>query len=412
MAYPLTITKDSVSATLYLNVKADGYKSYCLCWYEHGQRKRRTFTHRKKALQEADKLLTNILAGTPELATLSVGDAKEFAASRALIEKTGLSLVAVCREFMRTWTPGFTQETVKNVIAMYENSNRDASKRYRGELKYRLNAFRKKFGTRYIDEISGSEVRIWIEERKFKGRPAGNRTRSNWLRLLKGLWNYARVSGHLVRDRRHNLEDIRGWKFNRASYSLMPAGDLTLLLEVCNEHKGRDQLLPFLALQAWGGLRNEEAKRLTYENLVIRDGQVVVININANQTKTGSRRSIDVLPALASHLHEFAVARHLKGKIATWSKVDHILRRAAKKAGLVWSHNQLRHTCATHLLRLWDDTAKVATYIGTSPAMLNSNYRELTTPDETAWWFSLREENPTPVQPVHVTLSDFVPTET
>lgn len=397
MRYPQIFTKDSASVTLYRTVKADGYKSYCLCWYEHNKRERRTFTNREEATREADKLLDHILAGNPELATLSVEDAKQYTASLALIEKTGLSVVAVCREFMRTWRPEFQKATVRTVIKKWLDASRAYSQKYQKDLKYRLPAFQKNFGHKWIDEVGAEEVREWIEARTFNGEPVSSRTKTNWLRMLQAMWSFARDSNNLPKDRRHNLQEIKVWRHDPASYSCMCHGDLLVLLDLCDQHKGRDQLLPFLYLQAFAGLRTEEAKRLTYEDLVIRNGQIVAININADKAKTRTRRSIEVMPVFASYMHEFAVLWKRTGKIAKWSKIDLILHRIAKNndvACLSWKHNQLRHTFATHLLRLWSDSARVAEYLGTSPAMLNSHYRELLPPDETESWMNMRQDSP------------------
>jgi len=161
---------------------------------------------------------------------------------------------------------------------------------------------------------------------------------------------------------------------------------------------------------AFAGLRTAEAKRLTYEDLVIRNGQVEAININVKQSKTQTRRSIPALPAFASHMREFAVLWRRKGSITKWRKIDLILHRIAKNnevQPLKWQHNQLRHTFATHLLRQWKDPAKVAEYLGTSPSMINSHYRELTTPEETEAWMGMRDTNPRPAPPLDPKVPPF-----
>jgi integrase len=366
-------------------------------WTENSEKRRRSFSDEAEAIAEANRLLDFLVAGRPQMAELPKDAAQEYAAALALIELTKLPLVTVCREFMRTWTPDFKKATVRTVINECLDANRDFSPKYRNDLKYRLASFRKTFGSRWIDEVTAAEVRTWIEERAFKGKPVSNRTRTNWLRILCSVWAFAQERDHLAKDKKHNLQGIKAWRHNPASYSFMKWGDLVMLLGLCNNHKGRDQLLPFVALQAFGGIRTEEAKRLTYEDLVIRDGQVVAININAHKSKTRTRRTIDVQPALASYLHEQAVLWRRTGKIAKWTKIDLIMHRLLKELKfrpVEWKHNQLRHTFATHLLRLWGDAAKVADYLGTSPSMINSHYRELAHPDETEKWFSMRHENP------------------
>lgn len=395
--YPYRLRRDSASATIYRQ-KRHGYPTtYCLHWRQWGEKRRRTFTDPDQAVAEGQKILEHLLNGQPEQVSLGREQAMEYAAACQLIQPTGLPLVTVAREFMRTWKPGFQKATVRTVIKKWIEASKDHSEKYQKDLCYRLPAFERKFGGEWIDKVDAEAVREWIQARTYKGNPVGGRTKTNWLRMLCSLWGFARERHHLPQDRRHALQGIKEWPHRRAASSLMDAVELKILIGLCDQHKGRDQLLPFLYLMAFAGLRTEEAKRLTYEDLVIRSDEVIAINVNEDKAKTRTRRSILALPVFASHMKEFAVLWERKGPIAKWSKIDLILHRIARNNPvhrIEWGHNQLRHTFATHLLREWGDPAKVAEYLGTSPAMINSHYRELVPPEETEAWMEMRDKNP------------------
>src|SRR5665213_2751058 len=306
MRYPRKLQNDHATATIYRQRRRGFPTTYCLLWKQSGETMRRTYTDENEAVAEGEKTLEHLVNGRPELVSLGREQALEYAAAIELIRPTSLPLVTVVREYMRTWKPGLQKATVRTCIKKWLEKNSGRSKKHQKDSKYRMAAFESDLGGRWIDEVQSGEVRAWIEARKFKGEKVSNRTRTNWLRMLCALWNFARSREHLPEDKKHNLDKIEGWPHDPASYSFMKARDMTLLMELCNDHdrRGRTYLVPFVALLAFGGIRTEEAKRLTYEDLVIRGGQVVSININAKKSKTKTRRTIDVLPCLASYLRE------------------------------------------------------------------------------------------------------------
>lgn len=343
---------------------------------------------------------------------MRIDDVKELAACKALIEKTNLPLITFVREAMRGWSEGFEKKRAREVVKEYQAKQVGRSKKFTDDIRWRLTAFTDKFGSQFIDTIRGPEVREWIEGRTFKGQAVSSRTKTNYLKMLRGLWRFSQKR-QWISAGTHQLSLIDGWVHDAAAYSAMPSSELSHLLDLCNNHVGRDQLVPYLALQAWGGLRAAEAGRMNWEEITVRNGRVVGLTVSASKSKTKARRVIDATPALAAMLHEWAVIRQLTGPIQKWTKLPHILRKIQKKpykpefdaaldSGVawedeaeflrkfVWRHNQLRHTCATHLLREWGSAEKVSEYLGTSPSMLDSHYRELTTPDETDRWMGMR----------------------
>ena len=61
----------------------------------------------------------------------------------------------------------------------------------------------------------------------------------------------------------------------------------------------------------------------------------------------------------------------------------------AKKIGVKWKHNALRHSYASYRLALVQDAAKVALELGHSPTILFKHYRELVMPDQAEAWFRI-----------------------
>jgi hypothetical protein len=61
----------------------------------------------------------------------------------------------------------------------------------------------------------------------------------------------------------------------------------------------------------------------------------------------------------------------------------------AKKLGVQWPNNALRHSYASYRLEQIQDVARVAIEIGNSPQMIVKHYRELVDERDAAAWFSI-----------------------
>ncbi len=400
MRFPHTVRFESVRLKVYRTKSAAGYVSYWIAWYVGDQRKRETFSDKSEALKRAQEIAENLAKGKRTVTQLGADDAVIYQAAQLRIKETGLSLLQVVDDFMRTWDREFEKRRVREIVADYQSLKRiddeksKTSKFYKADLKYRLARFLKEFGHRWIDDITTREVITWINEQtKANGAHWGNRTRHNQFSLLRTIWNHAKAEKALPNKDHALSKRHKHWEHDPASHSLMIPAVLGGLLHLMNTHAERTQFLPYVAIQALAGVRVAEAKRLTWENVIVERDEVVMIDIERSQSKTKSRRAVPVNEALASFLHEFKVRRKMTGKIARWAKIDIKIHQIAKENGLGWVHNQLRHSFATYSLRLRKEPAKIAYEMGTSPEMLAAHYNELKATESTAReWFAQRHE--------------------
>ena len=61
----------------------------------------------------------------------------------------------------------------------------------------------------------------------------------------------------------------------------------------------------------------------------------------------------------------------------------------ARKCGVVWKKNALRHSYISYRLALMPDTARVALECGNSPDIIFKHYRELVAPEQAHEWFNI-----------------------
>lgn len=157
-------------------------------------------------------------------------------------------------------------------------------------------------------------------------------------------------------------------------------------------------LIPFLVVGAFAGLRSAEIERLDWREIDLVHGHV---EVTAAKAKTASRRLVpisDNLKAWLTPLHKKA------GRVfevsTTGGNLTVRLHALAKRAGLDgWRKNALRHSFISYRVAKVQNVSQVALEAGNSPQMVFSNYRELVKPAEAEKFFALV---PTPA-PANVT---------
>jgi integrase len=146
--------------------------------------------------------------------------------------------------------------------------------------------------------------------------------------------------------------------------------ELRSLLEAAT--RTAPDVVPMLAIGAFGGLREAEIQRLDWHEIDLARGH---IEIKAAKAKSARRRIVPIQPNLAAWLWPYA---GLTGRVVP-SGSRRKLDRVRKAAELVrWPNNGLRHSFASYRLAAIHDAPRVAAELGhTSPQMLYSTYREL-----------------------------------
>jgi integrase len=186
----------------------------------------------------------------------------------------------------------------------------------------------------------------------------------------------------------------------------------------------RTELVPFVAIGAFAGLRTAEIGRLDWSEVHMKDR---FIEIKASKAKTASRRIVPISDNLAKWLkphaqeHGRVVPFENMSKQIGWLVEDTNagLKKAAesqksegggRKSGstsprpspqsgegdaqvkfrqVKWKKNALRHSYISYRVAEIEDVAKVALEAGNSPQMIFQHYRELVQPKEAKAWFAI-----------------------
>jgi integrase len=254
-----------------------------------------------------------------------------------------------------------------------------ASHRYIKDLRSRLNQFTAAFNGKSVAKITTTDINQWLRGlTNLKGNQVAPTTRNNFRRIVHVAFNFARDRGYCV--------DNPVVKTAKAKVIESPAGILTpdetfRLLE-----NSSDELVPYVAIGAFAGLRRAELERLDWKEI---DLSSRLIEVTAKNAKSARRRFIKIKPNLLQWLRPHA---QLHGRV-TPIGYRKLLKKARNAAGIkTWPNNALRHGFASYYLAHFKraGAAELALELGhTNSNLVFQHYRQLVRPKEAKRYWSL-----------------------
>jgi integrase len=246
------------------------------------------------------------------------------------------------------------------------------SKRYVQDLRSRLPRFAQAFGEQIIATITTAQIQDWL-----RSLPVSGTTRNNFRRILVTFFTDAIARGYAPTN--------PALEAKKATEPDLPPGILSVQETARLLEAASPQLLPYIAIGAFAGLRRAEIERLDWRDVHFDDN---LIEVPAEKSKTARRRFVKIQPNLREWL--MPVRKH-KGKITPANFVKQ-LRAARKAAGIAdWPDNALRHSFASYHLAHFKDAAALALEMGhTNSGMIFVHYRQLVRPKEAARYWSIR----------------------
>src|SRR5215472_739400 len=164
-----------------------------------------------------------------------------------------------------------------------------ASERYLGDLRSRLNHFSEIFDGKAIAEITSTQIDEWL--RSLSDKETGKRlspiTRNNFRRVLIVAFNFARDRGYCL--------DNPATKTAKAKVVEGVVGILSVDETVRLLEKATADLLPFVAIGAFAGLRRAELEQLDWKEVDLQSG---LIEVTATKAKSARWRFVRIQPNL------------------------------------------------------------------------------------------------------------------
>ena len=361
----------------------------------NGERVREVFSTKKQAEAKAAKIRLRVTREGQAAFDIPVALRVEATECAALLKKHQASLREACHYYVDHVLKYKNAPTVAEIIAQLIDDATAARRRPHTilDLRCRLGAFSKTFGQCKLSAITFDELQQWAND-----PTQSPRSRRHLLTKLSQLYRYA---------------EKRGWcEKNIAAYVArpdVPEGEPRFLaVPQCIrllECAPNQDLLPYVVLSLFTGIRSAELRRLTWDKVKV-DERVIIIG--GDVAKTKSRRIVDLNDTVLAWL---ALCVKASGPVVTpvnfRKRNDALLRTARfgapgtetkkeKADGITlepWHKNALRHTAASYAYALSQDAVRVSAMLGNSPDVLHRHYRGLATKADAERFFALRPTN-------------------
>jgi integrase len=394
---------------------------YTVAYYVGTKRVRRKFSDLAKARREAEMVAIKLANGETEALKLTGGDRADYVrAMQKLREwKPGVDLnlvvtdyVAVVRRlpehtslseavefYLKRHPIGLPAKTVREVVDELIASKASAGKSgvYIKDLTSRLGAFADSFQLR-ITSVTGKQIEEYIRSLKTinsnesQRRQLAGRTQNNIRRLVSTLFKFAIKRGYLPKDH-DEISGVEKASVDSGEIEVFSTAELQKLFAACltpvkerGKWRTREEMIPYLAVAAFCGLRAAEIMRLDWSEIHLT-GTEKFVEVTAGKAKTASRRTVPITDNCAAWLERYAKP---SGPVINLSRADkQPFLYLAEKSGVAWKHNGLRHSFISYRLAVVKDVGQVSLEAGNSPGMVFKHYRQLVRESEAKEWFGI-----------------------
>jgi len=354
-------------------VKIKGRRFWCVTWPKVGKGRNRQFFKDKTEAETVleQKLIEQENFGTAGLSFNDRQRAEYFECVEAL-----KPFNATLRDAINFYIPHLdaakrtctVAELVEELLSVKEADG--ASERYLSDLRGRLKQFSENFDGKQVAEITVPEIDEWLRSLSDKnGKRLAPITRNNFRRVLIVAFNFSKGRGYCVEN---PAEQSAKAKEIESPVGILTVDQTARLLE-----NAASEVLPYVAIGAFAGLRRAELERLDWQEV---DLQSRLIEVTARKVKSARRRLVRIQPNLLKWLRPRA---KLSGSV---TPPDYrALLEGARAAARIeqWPANALRHSFASYHLAKFNDAAALALELGhTNSNLVFQHYRELVKPKQ------------------------------
>lgn len=387
------------------------YTEFRVAYYAENGRQFESFSDFESAERKAREVSATITRGDAKALTLSADErlvyqravaalsasnvaldvaAREYGHAKQILK--GGSVLDAARHFASTHADmqeNGVAEVVEEFIALREkrtSRGKPASEAYMHDLEVRLRPLGDAFAVP-IHTVTPRQIEEYVDSLE-----PGPRSRHNLLTTIRTLFNFAQARRYFPRDV-NPMEGIELAFVHEGEIGVFTAEEMRRL--ICAAQSHFPDLLPFLVIGGFAGLRSAEIGRLDWANV-----REEYLEVTAAKAKTRSRRLVPIQPNLAAWLERL---RKDSGRVVDLETIAHgfgtltaatEIKGTAKKPGkpVKWQPNGLRHSFITYRLALTKNENLVATEAGNSPQLIHHHYRELATDDQAKEWFAIEPE--------------------
>jgi len=414
--FPITVTERGVCAKIRKVIKRKNgvsYPSFVVDYVSLGKRKQVWRSDLAKAKTVARDACRKISNGDHLVLELKSQDRLIYLRAIEPLANTGIHLDVATREYATAAKCLPEGVTIMDAVDFYRRRNAAALEKrtvqqvvdemikvkeaarlsdvHLKDLSGRLNRFAENFNVN-ISDVSGSLLQKWLDNLKGSGR-----TKQNYLRHVAALFRFAIGRKYLPKDAIDEVEAVQMPKQDADEIEIFTPDEMRELLAAA-----RPEMVPWLAIAGFAGLRSAEINRLDWSEVKLKEG---FIEIKASKAKTAARRLVPITDNLAEWLKPYATDSGSVANFESWwnqlpktvDAVNEKRKQVATERGMdegtvkpfTWRHNGLRHSFCSYRLAAIKNAAQVALEAGNSPTMIFKHYRQVVTEVEAARWFAI-----------------------
>jgi len=402
--WPREIRQGSAAVKIYRQSRDTG-EFFTVAHYMDGKRSRQTFAEEAAAVAFATQTASRIARGDREALKVTDADWRIYSLAREALAESGTAIDVACREFadarkilgqtplseaarffVRHNDEEIVQRSVPEIVEdmIVAKKNAGVGIRAINDYKSRLRRFAAAFQCP-ISSITKDDIQGFLN-----GLKIAPRTKKNFKANIATLFEYARSNKHLQRDRKTEAEHLDSIVSTGTDIEVFTPSAFSKLISNSDA-----DLVPYLAIRAFAGIRDSEINRMEWRHVKWEEGHIEVPAAAAKKTRSKKshrlRRLVPIQPNLAQWLAPY---RGRTGKICAFYNSERMARGLADKLGIRWVHNGLRHGYGSYRVALQRDYPKVAYEMGNSVDVIKSSYDQVVTPREATAWFAIAPTAP------------------
>jgi len=349
-----------------------------------GTRRIVQFKNYDDAEREAERALQNKELNGRSGFLLTKAQMDDALKALGLLSEFSVTLTQAAEYFAKYAKPERGDATLTQVADVFLEEKRKGTAAKRGlplrqrsldDLESRIGMFTAEHGEKLIKTLREDSLRTWLF-----GREMAAQTRMNHYRCLRTLFNYAVSRGFIAES------PLRGIAIGVEEHSpqILTIEQCASLLTTAFARRDLD-LLPYVALGLFSGVRSEELSKLDWRHINVSTGLVTIPAVIAKKRR----------------IRNFTMPDACKAWLLTWGSktsgpvrpmgFDKRFRKLVSIAGISpWPVNAMRHSAASYHYQHTGDAAKTCAMLGQrSDDVLFTHYRSLVTPEDAERFYKI-----------------------
>ena len=246
------------------------------------------------------------------------------------------------------------------------------------DYRQRLGRFKDAFTGRLVHEITTLELERWLDK-----IGATNTHRRNYRRELAIFFKFAVTREYARRNAATGIPKV---KVMRRPPGVFTPQDIRALMFAAKDYQ-LGMMLPYFAIGCFAGLRPEELRRITWEDINFETREIYV---SPEAAKTSDDRFVPMQDNLVEWLQLIPKTAR-QGKLY-WDRVA--FQTIRKNAGVLdkWktSMDIMRHSAASHMYKLTGNAAQTMAAMGHGLAVFMKHYKRAVSEADGKAYFDVR----------------------